>query len=221
MFTRPRLLIFLLLCVALPGALLAGCGGNEGEAADPSKDKEQVAFLEAMIPHHEMAVEMAEMAKERGQDKEVKALASDIVSDQNGEIRQIERIYKRLYGEEIKPDPGAHDVLGLSAKDAGMEHAGMDSLARAKPFDRAFIDEMIPHHQGAIRMAHAVVDKASDGEVKQLAEGIIKAQALEINRMNKWRKRWYGQPSPAGGVPKPGEKSSGGDALPPAGHEGH
>lgn len=211
--------------IALLVFVIAGCGDSDDSGSSaPEPSKEEQAFLKGMIPHHESAVEMAEMAKERGQHKEIKQLASSIMSDQDREIRQMERIYKRLYGEEIMPDPAAHEQLGLSAKAAGMEHMDMESLVRAKPFDRAFIDEMVAHHQGAIRMAHAVMDKTKDAEIKQLANSIVKAQTSEIRDMNTWRKKWYGAASPAGEAPKAGETpegENGATTVEGGGHQGH
>jgi uncharacterized protein (DUF305 family) len=77
----------------------------------------------------------------------------------------------------------------------------MRSLRHADPFDRMFIDMMIPHHQGAIRMARIELAEGANEESKSLAREIIAAQAAEIEQMNEWRARWYGAPSPAGGVP--------------------
>lgn len=211
--------------IALIVVVVTGCGASDdGGASAPKATKEEQAFLKGMIPHHESAVEMAEMAKEHGQHKEIKQLVSNIISDQSREIRRMERIYKRLNGEEIIPDPSAHEQLGLSAKAAGMEHMDMESLTRAKPFDRIFIDEMVGHHQGAIRMAHAVMDKAKDSEIKQLANSVVETQTSEINDMNKWRKTWYGAPLPAGGAPRAGETPEGEEGattVEGGGHEGH
>jgi uncharacterized protein (DUF305 family) len=61
---------------------------------------------------------------------------------------------------------------------------------------------MIPHHQGAIRMARAELAKGTNTKLRSIARGIITAQAAEIRQMNSWRKAWYGTTSPAGGVPK-------------------
>jgi uncharacterized protein (DUF305 family) len=80
-------------------------------------------------------------------------------------------------------------------------------LTRARPFDRAFIDEMVPHHQGAIRMARAVMDTTEDSPMERLAEGIVSAQSREVREMNEWRTKCYGRPSPAGRVPKPADGS--------------
>jgi len=207
---RLRRLLAGLAAGALLAVGVAACdddGGGGQESANKGTKTDQ-AFLKAMIPHHESAVEMANVAKQRGQHSEVKKLAVAIVATQSDEIQQMERIHKRLFRTEITPDPEAHEQLGLSLEEAGMAHMdGAEMLETARPFDRAFIDEMVPHHQGAIRMARAVKEETEDAEIKRLADSIIAAQSREIRGMNDWRTRWYDGPSPAGGVPHHAEPS--------------
>jgi uncharacterized protein (DUF305 family) len=57
-------------------------------------------------------------------------------------------------------------------------------------FDKAFLSEMIDHHQGAINMAKLVAAQAKHQEVKDLANGIITAQTSEIAQMKEWQKQW-------------------------------
>ena len=194
--------------IAVAGTVfLAACGGGDSGSSDQS----QRAFLEAMVPHHESAIEMARVATRRAEHAEIMSTAKAIVSAQRREMAQMRRVYRREFGETLRPNMDAHAQLGLSAEDAGMMmHGGEDmgaSLRRAKPFDRAFIDAMIPHHQGAIRMARVVLAGDGSTEVMQIADGIIRAQAQEIREMNGWRMDWYGSASPAGGVPKEGSMS--------------
>lgn len=157
-----------------------------------------------MVPHHESAVAMAEVARRRAEHPEIRQLAHAIVSAQKREIDQMRRIYRDLFGEPLLPNADAHAQLGLSMEDAGMMHDADAArmLRTEKPFDRAFIDAMIPHHQGAIRMARVVLEQGGDQRVMLLADGIVRAQAQEIREMNGWRADWYGAESPAGGVPK-------------------
>jgi len=94
-------------------------------------------------------------------------------------------------------------TLGLAADEMGMAMA-MAPLGRldGEAFDRAFVDAMIPHHQGAIRMARAVLAHGRDAGIRRLAQGIVAAQSREIEQMNRWRRAWFGAASPAGGVPR-------------------
>src|SRR5690606_5422262 len=93
-----------------------------------------------------------------------------------------------------------HGMEGMSAREMGMD---MDprALRGARPFDREFIDAMIPHHQGAIRMARMQLNGGDDAELQTLSGQVIEAQSVEIEKMNEWRTEWYGGPSPSGGVP--------------------
>jgi uncharacterized protein (DUF305 family) len=60
-------------------------------------------------------------------------------------------------------------------------------------FDKAFLSEMIVHHQGAVSMAEAALKDAKHQEIKNLAQNIITAQKAEIAEMQNWEKSWYGQ----------------------------
>ena len=64
-------------------------------------------------------------------------------------------------------------------------------LARSEPFDRAFIDAMIPHHQSAIEMAKVAYEKSENPRIKKLAENIVSGQQAEIEQMKRWREQWY------------------------------
>jgi uncharacterized protein (DUF305 family) len=66
-------------------------------------------------------------------------------------------------------------------------------LANKEPFDKAFIDAMIPHHQSAIEMSQVALDKSDNPKIKELAENIISAQQQEIEEMTRWRQQWYSE----------------------------
>jgi uncharacterized protein (DUF305 family) len=66
-----------------------------------------------------------------------------------------------------------------------------EELAQQRPFDKAFIDAMIPHHESAIEMARVAYDKSGNPKIKELASDIIDAQEREIGQMKQWRKEWY------------------------------
>ncbi len=58
-------------------------------------------------------------------------------------------------------------------------------------FDKAFIDEMIIHHEGAVDMAEQVLATSQRVELIKLAKDIIKAQTSEIEMMRQWRAEWF------------------------------
>ena len=213
-FSSPRYLIALF-AAALIAITAAACGSDDSKSASGgggAKDVKAVekAFLTGMFHHHESAIQMAEIAQGKGKDPFIRTLGEDIVMTQEGEIEDMKAIYTRLVGGELRPDPGAHDGLGLSAEEAGMTHSDEtnEMLRAADPFDRAFVDEMVPHHTGAVKMAEVVLESTKDAEVRELAEGIVSTQEREIDEMNSFRAEKFGGPVPAG-ADHGGEKPAG------------
>jgi uncharacterized protein (DUF305 family) len=71
------------------------------------------------------------------------------------------------------------------------------------PFDRAFIDGMVPHHEGAIEMAKAAKDAGlAEPELIEIADAIVDTQQREIDEMKDWRAEWFGSAEidPLGGT---------------------
>ncbi|MDP1849395.1 MAG: DUF305 domain-containing protein [Solirubrobacteraceae bacterium] len=195
----PFLATRLAIGVLLAGAAFAGCGSDDDASSSGPQNAAgngiDRAFVSDMIPHHESAVDMAMVAERRGQSAFVKKLAEDIIRSQRAEITTLQGIAARLESAGVKAKS-----LGVPEHQMGMG-ASMSRLESAKPFDRAFIDMMIPHHQGAIRMARVEIAEGSNAAAKDLATEIIDAQAREIRAMNKHRTEEFGGPSPTGGVP--------------------
>ena len=181
--------------------LIAG-DGDEGTSDAQQTDDD---FIARMVEHHELAIEMAELGQERGEHAEVRGLADAIVAAQTSEIAQMKSIHQRMFDGGIEGHE--HGTLGLSMSEMGM-HMDMADLENAKQFDQEFIDAMIAHHQGAIRMAQIEKDQGSDEELAEICDAIIAAQTAEIEEMNRWREQWYGAQSPSGGVPEEGEDGS-------------
>ena len=161
-------------------------------------------FIEQMIPHHDDAVKMADLALLRAEHPELKQLAENIKRDQTKEIEQMRSWYRDWYGRD--PDESGSMMHGLVPRvsahghDSGMSgrmHGGMmgDStdltqLENAKPFDKEFIEQMIPHHQMAVMMAQMVKQSARHDEIRQLADNIIESQNREIEQMRSWYRAW-------------------------------
>jgi len=194
--TRIRVIVGAIAAALAAAVLVLSVSSGDDTAKADGVDR---AFAADMVPHHISAVDMAEIAKQRSKRPEIQGLADDIIRSQNQEIDQLRAIDLRLEDAgEPKGKLGASDEMMGMSMDTG-------SLETAEPFDRAFIDMMIPHHQGAIVMSRIELDRGGDAKAKKLAEEIIAAQTREIEQMNAWRKDWFGAASPAGGVPKPGE----------------
>jgi len=184
-------------------AVIALTSMDHGDSASAAET--DGAFIVEMTPHHESAIEMANVALKEAEHPEIKELAGAIVATQAQEIDELATIHTDLFGMPVSQ--GDHGSLGMEAHEMGMDGEAM-SLAGEQPFDRAFIDMMIPHHQGAIRMARVEIEAGEDPRLMDISEAIIDGQSQEIEEMNSWRKQWYGSKSPAGGVPAEEEAPS-------------
>lgn len=168
---------------------LAACGGGNGGAAEDTTATSAVpfdrAFIDGMVPHHRSAIEMARAAKHAGlTEPELIELADDIIASQQSEIDRMLEWREQWFGSRAI-DPQGASSLGLSGSEMGMMGHGAEEIAGADDVDRAFAEAMIPHHEGAIRMAELAQEKADHDEVKQLADDIIEAQQREIGVMEK------------------------------------
>src|SRR5262245_55608743 len=77
-----------------------------------------------------------------------------------------------------------------SPSTTGMEH-DMSTMEGEGPYDALFIDSMIIHHEGAIKMANQALQEATRPEIRAMAEAVIKAQEAENAQMQHWRQSWY------------------------------
>ncbi len=93
--------------------------------------------------------------------------------------------------------PGA-PAAAPTAQSGGTDHSG--HMTTDAPFDAAFIDGMIEHHQGAIAMAEEVIANSERPELRTLADAIIGAQTAEIAQMQEWRAAWFPDLAPTAGV---------------------
>ncbi len=143
-------------------------------------------FIDAMVPHHRGAVEMAEVALENAEHEKIRQLVKDIVSTQKAEIEVLKRIKQEEFGTSRVPvdiEPGQMEGMGMKEDPR--------SLADEEPFDEAFIGAMIPHHRSAIQMANVALDRSDNPRIEELAGEIVETQEREISQMQTWRENWY------------------------------
>lgn len=150
-------------------------------------------FIDTMIAHHQGAVDMAKMAETQAERPELKKLAAAIIADQEREITGMKQ-WRNEWFKDAKPAINM-DYPGMRE---GMEPMDMKKLGslRGKDFDREFLVQMIPHHEGALTMSEALLGKhgtpfATDRDIlRRFANGIIKSQSEEIDQMKKWLDEW-------------------------------
>lgn len=170
---------------SMPGMNHGSESMSSSTAGSASSGQEgDVVFAQMMIPHHQQAVEMADLALDdsSGASAKVQALAKDI---------------KAAQGPEIKTMQGWLEQWGAEPASKGMGHGGMDhgdgmmsesemtdlESATGEKFDQMWLTMMIKHHQGAVTMAKDVQSTTSNSEVKTMAADIIEAQNREITTM--------------------------------------
>lgn len=156
-------------------------------------------FIDMMVPHHESAIAMAEIAQQRAEHPELRTLADEIVAAQSGEIEQLTEWRAEWFGSPDTPSmdqmpmlPGMSMPPGHSMGSGTMDmSAEVEGLREAEPFDREFIDAMIRHHEQAVEAAEIALTESERDEVRALAEEIIAAQTSEIEQLRDWRESWY------------------------------
>ncbi|MCZ2839774.1 DUF305 domain-containing protein [Modestobacter sp. VKM Ac-2985] len=155
--------------------------------ADGAYNDADVAFVREMIPHHEGALMMSEVAIDRAADSRVVALAERIEAGQGPEI-DLMTGWLEEWGVPL-PESGHMGGMGGMG---GMDHGsgsmgggmGMEQMPAAGPdFDRRWLEAMVEHHEGAVEMAQAEVENGRDPEVIDLARAISQTQEREIEEM--------------------------------------
>lgn len=166
---------------------LVSCSPAEVPSAEFTQ--QDVMFAEMMIPHHEQAVVMGNLALEKSTNPGVISLAQKIVDGQDAEILQM-----KAWSEGSAPrsdssgmDHGAmgHNMPGGMGMMSGM--VSEEDLVRlaslsSPDFDRLFLELMIAHHEGALEMVMMIED-SPNAEARELARAITTAQEQEIIEM--------------------------------------
>lgn len=162
-------------CAANMGMGNPASGGYGGMTSDASTDFStmDVMFAQMMIPHHQQAVDMGNLAETRASNAEVTALALEIRDEQAPEIEQMEAW---LTGAGASDHMG-HD-MGMDGMLSDAEFAALEA-ATGTEFDRLFVAGMIAHHEGAIQMTQMISDSAN-AEVRALAAAIVNSQTAQI-----------------------------------------
>lgn len=176
---------------AFAALALTACGGggkrdaavSPTTSASPSAVPFDRAFIDAMVPHHRAAIEMATAAKERGLlQEELNRIADDIGKSQRSEIRRMLAWREKWFGSR-EFGPISPEALGVDEGKMGMgmdmEH-GAGQIQQADDVDATFASLMIPHHEGALAMAEAARERGQHEEIRALAGNIIDAQKREI-----------------------------------------
>lgn len=150
-------------------------------------------FIEQMIPHHEGAIAMAELALVKSKRSEILFLANGIIEAQKKEITDMRNWYKNWFGSEVPEDSLGMGMMGQGAMHMDTFEGDLENLSNAQEFDLEFVRQMIPHHEMAVMMARMLAVGTDREEMKVLAQNIITSQSDEIGMMRSWYKTWAGK----------------------------
>jgi uncharacterized protein (DUF305 family) len=182
-WNRPVRIAALLLPAAV---LLAVACGARAKPAVPY----DLRFIDAMVAHHQGAVDMAMLADSNALHPELKEFARRIVADQTEEIGLMKQ-WRDQWFPDSPQVPNAMSMPGMAASMKGVSADRLRALHGAD-FDWAFVEMMVAHHEGGITMAKDALAKAEHLEIKQLAQKVIDIQGPEIEMMHRWKPDWTG-----------------------------
>ena len=170
--------------------LAAGCGDGDGDGDASAGDGEEhtsadVAFAQAMIPHHEQALQMVAMTEGRDLSPDFAHLTEHVHDAQQPEIETMSG-WLEEWGEDV---PGLHahhhgmeGMKGMAGMMTEDDLAALDAAGRSG-FERMWLQMMIEHHEGAVEMARTEIAEGEYGPAVDLAESIVESQTHEIDEM--------------------------------------
>ena len=168
--------VVFLLAVNSGGAMDHSGHGSSSKESSSKYSADEIMFAQMMIPHHEQAVTMSELAFTNTTNPEILALAIDIRDAQAPEISQM----RSWIGNKTGHDADSHNMtMGGMLTDEDLET--LASL-KGEAFDQFFLTSMIAHHEGALDMVEMIKD-STKSEVSTLAANIVKSQSAEIEAM--------------------------------------
>ncbi|MDQ1066713.1 DUF305 domain-containing protein [Streptomyces canus] len=177
---------------------LTACGGGDdsgsaasspsvsAEASAGAHNAQDVSFAQGMIPHHQQAIEMAELADGRAASAQVKDLAARVEKAQGPEISTMTG-WLKAWDEKVPESMPGMDHSGMTGMTGMMDSADMGKLKKAsgKEFDSMFLTMMVEHHEGAVEMANTEKAKGEYKAATAMAGDIVTAQNAEISEMKK------------------------------------
>lgn len=165
--------------------LLAWSSAVVADQPAPSRSiaKYEIRFMENMIDHHSMALDMARICLTNAVQPELRAMCEQVIAAQQEEISMLQSWLGDWYGVAgYQPEMSARDMKQMEQ---------LRALSGAE-FEITFMRQLIRHHQRAIRMAAICTKRASHPDLVDMCEEIIEAQAAEITQLRAWLCEWYG-----------------------------
>ena len=164
-------------------AMLAGWALAEGGSTVPADDSLDAGFARDMQLHHNQAVDMSVVVRDRTEDEAVRGVALDILLTQRQQSGQMYGWLESWGLPQASAAPamewmgmGGMPMMGLASDEDMQRLREADGVAA----ERLFLELMIAHHQGGVHMAERAAEDASQPHVRDLAEAMAQGQAAEI-----------------------------------------
>lgn len=179
-------------CLAFASPTLASAQGNQktpvstqvpvsDHAAAQETRTYEIMYMENMIDHHSMAVEMAQTCLSKATHAELKSLCQNIVTSQKQEIQTLKDLLAKNYQITYKAQMSAQEMNNMRAL------AALNGAA----YEKEFMQQMIQHHWAAIEMTVRDLPHFKTPQLVDLGLDVIGAQAPEIKQMRNWLCDWY------------------------------
>jgi uncharacterized protein (DUF305 family) len=172
---------------ATTGALSADPTSKASSGASADFNDADVSFVSGMVPHHEQAVEMADIVLADEPAPEVADIAEQIKAAQQPEIEQLNQMLDHFgtAADSSGGHGGAHGGGGAPMHGGMMTEQELAEFEAASGTDaeRRFLTLMIAHHEGAIEAAETELAEGEYAPARELAESIRDSQAAEIEQM--------------------------------------
>jgi uncharacterized protein (DUF305 family) len=152
-------------------------GMNNSQSASDLEMNEYM-FAEMMIPHHQQAVDMSDLALKKSTNPKILDLAQRIKSAQSSEIIQMQSWLGDKEANSMMSDHSGHSMGGMLTEE---EFSKLESSSGVT-FDTLFLEGMIVHHEGAIDMAQMIKDTTTQ-EVNEFGLNVVEVQSEEIREM--------------------------------------
>ncbi len=158
-----------------------GLGGNNmgmhNNSSSGNFTGADVMFLQMMIPHHQQAIDISNLALKTSKDSELLTLAQTIINAQSEEIVRM----KAWLADANSDTEMGHSMSGMGGMLDSEELSALTS-ASGKTFDLLWLQGMTNHHDGAIHMT-TMINDAQNKDIKLFGENIVKDQTAQIIQM--------------------------------------
>lgn len=182
---RTRLAVAGVLAAAALALTACSAGSSTADASASasasasSHNAADVTFAQGMLPHHQQAIEMAQLVPDRSTDPQVLDLASRIEAAQGPEIDTLQGWLSDWGAGSGGDDHSGMDMGGMMSD---QEMADLQA-ATGTAFDRQWLQLMLEHHTGAVGMAQTEISDGQDPDAIAMAQDIVTSQSAEITEM--------------------------------------